>query len=97
MAKQIGILHITGTIDGICFYRMGDKYYAREKSSLTGERVKNDSAFAETMRYAKQFGSVSKIASVLYPQLVPTHERSRDKFREVVSMVRRELATDEHK
>lgn len=96
MAKQIGILRITGTIEGICFYRIGDKYYAREKSSLTGERVKSDPAFSETMRSAKLFGSASKIASVLYPQLVPGHERSRDRFREVVSMVRRELAADEH-
>jgi len=97
MAKQIGIVRITGTIDGICFYRIGNKYYAREKSSLTGERVKSDPAFAETMRSAKQFGNVSKIASVIYRQNVPMHERSRDKFREVVSMVKRELAADEHK
>ncbi len=94
MAKQIGLLCITGTIDRICFYCMDGKYYAREKSSLSAERVKTDPVFAETMRCAKQMGDASKIASAIYRQIVPQHERSRDKFREVVSMVKRELAAD---
>lgn len=94
MAKQIGLLKITGTIDGICFYHMDGVYYAREKSSLSGERVKHDPAFAGTMRCAKRMGCASKIASVLYRQTVPEHERSREKFREVVSMVKRGLDTD---
>ena len=96
MATQIGLLRITGTVGGICFYRIGNIYYAREKSSLSGERVKNDPAFAETMRYAEQMGNASKIASVIYRQTVPMHERSRDKFREVVSMVKRGMAIDGH-
>lgn len=96
MVKQIGLLKITGTIDGICFYLIDGVYYARQKSSLSGERVKHDPAFAGTMRCAKSMGSASKIASVLYRQIVPPHERSRDKFREVVSMVRRGVITDEH-
>lgn len=96
MAKQIGLLKITGTIDGICFYRMDGVYYAREKSSLSAERVKHDPAFAETMRSAKRMGSASGIASVLYWQTVPQYERSREKFREVVGMVKRGLDTDGH-
>lgn len=96
MAKQIGLLRITGTFDGICFYCMDGVYYAREKSSLSTERVKHDPAFAETMRYAKRMSSVSKIASVIYRQTVPQNERSRDKYREVVGMVMRELATEGH-
>jgi hypothetical protein len=94
MAKQIGLLKITGTIDGICFYRLNGVYYAREKSSLSGERVKSDPAFAETMRHAKQMGSASKIASSIYRQTVPQDERCREKFREVVGMVKRELKRD---
>lgn len=97
MAKQIGQLRITGTINRICFYCMGGEYYAREKSSLSADRVKHDPGFAETMRNAKQMGNASKIASAIYRQIVPLHERSRDKFREVVRMVKRELAADEHK
>ena len=97
MATQIGLLQIIGTVGGICFYRMDGKYYARKKSNLSGERVKSDPVFAETMRYAKRMGSASKIASVLYRQIVPQGERSRERYREVVGMVMRGLATDEHK
>ncbi|HLP38657.1 hypothetical protein [Lacibacter sp.] len=92
MAKQIGLLQIVGTVHGICFYKMDGKYYARKKSSLSAERVKHDPAFAETMRYAERLGIASKIASVVYKQLVPVGERSREKYREVVGMVMRELA-----
>lgn len=91
MAKQIGLLRITGTIGGICFYLMDEQFYARAKSSLSGERVKKDPAFTETMRHAKRMGSASKIASVLYREMVPVHERSREKYRELVGMVMREL------
>lgn len=96
MATQIGLLQIIGTVHGICFYKMDGTYYARTKSSLSGERVKTDPVFAETMRHAKQMGNASKIASAIYRQTVPEHERSREKFREVVSMVKRGLAADGH-
>ena len=80
MATQIGLIQIIGTVGGICFYRMDGKYYPRKKSKLSGERVKSDPVFAETMRYAKRMGSASKIASVIYRQIVP--------------LVMKELATD---
>ena len=96
MAKQIGLLKITGTIGGICFYCMDGVYYARQKSSLSGERVKHDPVFAKTMGSATRMGTASKIASALYRQTVPPHERSRDKFREVVGMVKRGMNTDGH-
>jgi hypothetical protein len=94
MATQMGLLQISGTVHGICFYKMDGKYYARKKSKLAGERVKSDPVFAETMRHSKRMGSASKIASVLYRQIVPPNERSRDKYREVVGMVMKELATE---
>jgi hypothetical protein len=95
MAKQIGLLQIIGMIHGICFYKMEGTYYARTKSKLSGERVKNDPAFAETMRCAKRMGNASKIASVLYRQFVPVHERSRERYRVVVSMVMKGLVRRE--
>lgn len=94
MATQIGALRISGTINRICFYCMDGTYYARATSSLTGDRVKHDIAFVETMRYAKHMGIVSKIASLIYKQTVPKHERSRERFREVVGMLMKELSKD---
>lgn len=65
MARQYGTIKITGTIDGICFYQMDGEYYARAKSSLSGRRVKTDSAFRSTMAYAGLMGRASKIAAKL--------------------------------
>ena len=84
-------MKIKGTINGICFYCLDGEFYARAKSSLSGERVKTDPAFAETMRYAQRMGSASTIASEIYKMIVPQHERSRDRFREMVRMVMREM------
>ena len=94
MATQIGLLQIKGTIHGICFYKMDGKYYARTKSSLSGERVKSDPVFAETMRHAERMGIASKIASAIYRQTVPEHERSREKYRELVGIVMKGLLFD---
>lgn len=91
MAQQIGILKITGTIGGICFYRMQGVYYARVKSSLTRKRVRSDRAFAKTMQYADLLGRAAKIASERYKRTVPKAERSRRKYQELVGVVMREL------
>lgn len=69
MARQTGIYTITGTIDNLCFYKMEGKFYVRQKSSLSGTRVKKDPAFAKTMQYANMLGTASKIASAIYRQL----------------------------
>ncbi|WP_410966294.1 hypothetical protein, partial [Salmonella sp. SAL4449] len=66
MAKQAGDIKITGTIEDITFYRMVGRYYARMKSSLTGQRVKKDTAFAGTMRSAARLALGSQLASKTY-------------------------------
>lgn len=63
MAKQ-GANKIVGTIDGLTFYKYGNKYYIRAKSSLTGKRVKTDPCFKNTMQQATIFGKAAKLASV---------------------------------
>ena len=69
MAKQEGSFHITGTIGPVCFYRLYEDYYARRKSSLSGERVKKDPAFAKTMAYAGLLKEASLLASSVYRTL----------------------------
>jgi hypothetical protein len=66
MARQAGVLKISGTIAGICFYQLEGEYYARRKSSLGGKRVKQDPVFIETMRYANLLGKASVIGSTVY-------------------------------
>ena len=69
MAKQEGPFIITGTIGQLCFYRLHDDYYARTKSSLSGARVKNDPAFAQTMFYAGLLKEASVLASSVYRKM----------------------------
>lgn len=95
MAQQMGELKITGTICGVCFYCLDGVYYARAKSSLSAERVKKDPSFAATRYYAKKMGDAAKIAAVVYRQLVPPTERSRERYREVVGMVLKKINAEQ--
>ena len=82
MATQIGLLRITGTVCDICFYRMDGIYYARKKSSLSGERVKKDPAFKETIRHASLFAKASSIGSKVYKVLYPG-TKNRELYQEL--------------
>jgi hypothetical protein len=93
MAQQCGILTITGTIGAICFYRMADQYYARQKSSLDGKRVKKDPAFKETMRYAGLMAEASVTASAFY-RLLPVEKRKRRNFQLLTGKVLQLLKED---
>jgi len=75
MAKQSGPIKIKGTIDGITFYKQSDTHLARQKSSLTGKRVKTDPAFTNTMHEAGILKQASQLASFVYRQL--PNERKR--------------------
>ncbi|KAA2244436.1 hypothetical protein F0L74_00160 [Chitinophaga agrisoli] len=77
MAKQAGPVFITGTHNGISFYKMDGEYYARRKSSLSGKRVKKDPAFTLTMVYAGILGQASAIAAAVYRTLPPERKQHR--------------------
>lgn len=77
MAKQSGEHKITGTYDDITFYEMNGQHYAREKSSLTGKRVKKDPTFNRTMALAEIFACANRIVSMVYATL-PAKEKGRD-------------------
>src|ERR1051325_4829677 len=61
--------YLKGTIDDLTYYEMDGIIYVREKSSLTGKRVKRDKRFAHTMQSAGELAKASKIASVVYRTL----------------------------
>ncbi|HEY0751691.1 MAG TPA: hypothetical protein VGD26_11085 [Chitinophagaceae bacterium] len=87
MAKQVGIIKITGTIDDITFYKMGDSYYARMKSSLTGKRFWKDPAFEGSRRSCTALGSASKLASLLYRTL-PKEKKGRPVFQKLTGRIK---------
>lgn len=78
MAEQTGFIKITGTVNGICFYRLHGKYYARLKSSLSGERVQRSPAFENTMKYAGLLAKASVIASDVY--ICCRRKKRKEKF-----------------
>ena len=80
MSKQCGPVYITGTVKGICYYRMNGKYYARRKSTLSRKRVKKDRAFALTRKYAELLGTASSIAARVY-RLLPKAQKQLSLYR----------------
>lgn len=70
MAKQVGNIKIgSQRIGRLVFYKMGNEYYVRTKSSLTGKRVKKDPKFRRSMKSAGRLARASKIASAVYKAL----------------------------
>ena len=87
MAKQSGIIKITGTIDDITFYQMGGIYYARMKSSLTGKRFWKDKAFEGSRKSANALGQASPMASRLY-RTIPKEDKSRSLFCKITGEIK---------
>ena len=69
MAQQKGILPLKGTIGNINFYKTKDGYLAREKTSITKERIANDPAFARTRENGAEFGRAGKAGKILRTSL----------------------------
>ncbi len=82
MAKQVGIIPVTGTIGNLTFYKMENDYYVRRKSSLDSKRVKTSPRFVNTMRYADYLAKAAPIASEIY-RLVPKAERKMEWYRKL--------------
>lgn len=74
MSKQKGPVYFTGTVDGICYYKMNGRYYARRKSTLSRKRVKRDPSFTLTRKYANLLGQASRIAVGVY-RLLPKDQK----------------------
>lgn len=80
MSKQQGPVYHTGTINGICYYRLNGRYYARRKSTLSRKRVKRDPVFALTRKYAELLGQASRIAAGVY-RLLPRDKKKLTLYR----------------
>lgn len=65
MAEQKGIIPLKGTIGNINFYKSRDGYLAREKTSISAERIATDPAFARTRENGAEFGRAGKAGKVL--------------------------------
>jgi hypothetical protein len=87
MARLLGDIKFTGTIDGLCFYKMYDSCFVRTKSSLTGKRFWKDKAFEGSRRSCSQLARASSIASVFY-KTWPTENKRKGLFNEMTGKVK---------
>jgi hypothetical protein len=69
MARQKGIIRISGTLDGITFYRSNGSDLARTRSSLNKERFYTDPAFERSRKIAGQKKITAPLASRVYRTL----------------------------
>lgn len=65
MAKQKGIIPLKGTIGNITFYKSGDGFLAREKTSVDAKRIANDPAFQRTRENGAEFGRAGNGTKIL--------------------------------
>ena len=76
MARQIGHIKLIGTAGNLTFYKMGDDYYARMKSSLTGKQFRTLKCFEGSRRSEDRFGTGNRIAGEVY-RCIPDGQRVR--------------------
>ncbi len=65
MARQKGIIKLTGKVGDLSFYRTQDGYLAREKGGVEADRIKNDPAFVRTRENGAEFGSSASSGKLL--------------------------------
>jgi len=87
MARLTGDFKFTGTIDGLCFYRMYDDYFVRTKSSLTGKRFWKDRAFEGSRKSCTLLAKASTLASWFY-KTYPKEKRRKGLFNEMTGRVK---------
>ena len=77
MARQAGDIKISGTLDNLTFYKDGDHWLVRKKTSLDKKRVMKDPAFERSRKAMVEFGTVSKFCSQVYHQLLPKKKKGK--------------------
>jgi hypothetical protein len=65
MARQSGLIKIKGTLDNVNFYKTKDGDLARMKTSVDGNRIKNDPAFERTRENNAEFGTSAKAGKLV--------------------------------
>jgi hypothetical protein len=71
MARLISLFPFIGTIGDKTGYKRHGEHFIRQKSSLSGDRVRKDPAFASSQVRAAEYGGASTIASHLRKGLGP--------------------------
>jgi len=78
MAKQKGIIKLEGTIGDITFLKTQDGYIAKEKSSVSADRIATDPAFQRTRENGAEFGRAGKAGKLLRNSIRGLLQRASD-------------------
>lgn len=89
MARQKSIIKLEGTIGDISFYKTQDGYLAREKTSISAERISSDPRFQRTRENGAEFGRAGAAGKVLRRSFKDLIRQSSDN--RMVSRLTREL------
>lgn len=65
MAKQEGILQISGTLDNLTFYKSQDGYLVRKKGGVSKKTIKNSPTYARTRENGEEFKESALAAQML--------------------------------
>jgi len=97
MARLMGDIKFTGTIEGLCFYKMYGEYFVRTKSSLSAKRFWKEKAFEGSRKSCSLLASASRIASLFYKSY-PKEKKTKGLFNQMTGKVKlwlREEKTEE--
>jgi hypothetical protein len=78
MAKQNGLVKLTGTIGDMTYYRTKDGYMAKEKTSLNAARIASDPKFKRTRENMAEFGNAAKAGKTLRRSISLVLQNAKD-------------------
>jgi hypothetical protein len=79
MPKQISpVVKLKGAIDDISFYKTQDGFMARQKTTISAERMKTDPKFDLTRRAGQEFGAGGKAGKLFRDVWITELNKARD-------------------
>ena len=65
MARQSSLIKINGTLEDLTFFKSADGHMVRMKGGVSGDRIKNDPAFARTRETMQEFGEMGRTGKLI--------------------------------
>jgi len=89
MAKNIGLIKISGKVGDLQFFKKDGKSYVGLTSSISKERILKDPAFKRTRENMAEFGGAAKVSKSIRQFLIPMKKLiEKDLHQSMVKLVR---------
>lgn len=80
MGKLEGVIRVTGSFDGLSFYKLRGKIVVRKTGGFKADAIKTQVNYVRTRENASQFGYCSGVGKVLRMALFPFVQRIRTPY-----------------